>query len=324
MGSHTITRPANGVILEFLYPVGQRTGRDGVSLFWLAPDGTEVKYATFAAGASGQVVHTQATFEGDTWLVRDGDGPVGDVLLVHVATGAHTQRVLVRDGLARAADSSGGSGSLGKRPVLNGGDGAAGSGSSSAHAGAAAADDDEHDEELQRALALSLADRSATADDREAPPAVATKSERAPPREHALSLSDARALSVQLAAQAAVAAHALAAQPTAASPQAEARLQCRFPDLDAAALTVRLPASAALQPLLDAILAHVEAAEAEVGAAWSELRVACRAPPLVLTLARSGLVRHAEPEGAQLDGTIASLGLLPSAVLHVTRTDAAA
>jgi hypothetical protein len=358
MGSQTITKPAKAVLLEFEYPVSRNTTSNAI-LFWLAPDGSEREYARLSTSSERFVVHSQATYEGEVWRVRD-PARGSALLLDYVATGAETQRVVICDGGAGNALGQG--------------------------RGAAAANN--HDEHFQRQAAeyqartggepsagsvIDEEERRTQVFARWSAPAEATEAVAGAAATGtvataalesgalaAVSLEDARALSVQLSAQASASARARTQRSADGHPppsEAEARLQVRFPDLDGSVLTLRLAESESIQRLLDEILEHADAVVARLAAAAAappshetaavaggqsqprqqpgaasdgagtefnlkaaastELCVACRTPALVLSLARSGLVRAAEPVGAHL-ATVGSLGLLPSAVLHVT------
>lgn len=312
MGSHTITRPAGGVLLEIEFSVRSNTARAAV-LLWLSSDGSAREYARLRLGAEGEVVHTQTTFEGDTWIVREE--ATGRELLRHTATRDDVQRLQVRDGEPGVAPAA-----------AEGGPGVD---------GVAGADD----EELQRALALSLAEQASIGGSRDAAGSAAAPSPAQPPAAEAatrppgqratsdqpsakpsaqpcaqlpVTLDEALALSAQLAAQHGARARARA-ELGAGWPGAEARLQVRFAQLDGPALTIRLGETETLQPLLDAALVRAEGMLADE----PELRVESRMPQLALRVARSGLVRGAQPADAHLR-TVGELGLLPSAVLHVT------
>ena len=318
MGSQTITRPAEGVVLEFEFPVRSNAARSA-ALLWIAPDGSEREYAQLRAGAAHEVVHSQCTYEGETWRVRDD---ARRVLLEYTALRAPIQRLVVRDGSNGAAlggahgggdggscDAAGASGSADAGPSAVG--------SLATRADGAGDDDDDDDNELQRALALSLAEWPSAAGavgfgratigptsnggafrtaERVAPPAA---SPPAPPsvEQLAISLDDAVALSAQLAAQHAARARAQATRAPSPEAEAEARLQCRFPEVDgggSSSFALRLRESETTQPLLDAILAHAELCGVALGGS-GDVRVVSRAPELALVVARSGLVRSAHP-----------------------------
>lgn len=326
MGSHTVTRPAEGVLLEFEFPIRSNTAR-AASLLWLAPDGSERLYALIEAGSDNEIVHTQGTYEGDTWRVRSAAD--SSLLLEHTATRASNQRLVIREDGADAARECA---NKAFEPIRQ----------------TPAAGEDAEDEDLQRALALSLlvhtspgaaaaASTAAAAQNPSAARSVqddAAPSNAQPPVAHpvlepakqrALPLDDALALSVQLAAQHDARARVQAQLSSAGDspgtgPEAEARLQVRFADLNCSVLALRLAQSQTIQPLLDEILAHADGAEA-AGAApdarQAELRIASRTPELAFVVARSGLVRSAQPFGAHLL-TVGELGLLPSAAFVVT------
>jgi len=135
--------------------------------------------------------------------------------------------------------------------------------------------------------------------------------------------SDALELSRQLARQWEAAAHAAAKSP-AGENGPKARLQCRFPDLDAEPLSLTIPASSTLQPVLDAVVKHLAALvlagviAKEDAQRMSSVHVRSRMPSVAISFApSSGLVRDAEPVGAHT-ATLSALGMAPSALLHVS------
>lgn len=340
MSSHTITKHANCVVLEFEFPVGESDARQAV-LFWRAADGTERQYAELAAGSRGEIVHTQSTFAGDKWVVR---GPDAAVCLEYTAADAEVQRVVIRG--VRAGSSSAAAGSSSAA--------AAATSQPAEHDGAAdrAADEEEEERQLQLALKLSreLAEGEAARgkEQRESAPspmcsgaplgrADVPASGAALPAQptpgalqsaRPLPLSDALQLSRQLAEQHATTRRAGSKLASGAAVPC-ARLQLRFPELDGSQLQLELRATDTLQAALDSAVRHcVEQRAAPGGAAdgtagASELRLVCRAPAIALTLRRSGLVVDASPADAAT-ATASSLGLLPSAVLFVTTAAPAA
>ncbi|KAJ1631935.1 hypothetical protein T492DRAFT_42813 [Pavlovales sp. CCMP2436] len=372
--SQTITRTAKGVLLELEFPVRHNTARSA-TLLWLSPEGVEREYATFPSGAEGQVVHTQATFEWDVWRVREAGS--GRLLLEHTATRAETQRLTIREAAQPRHSSS-------PQPPRASTNEAAqpNAGGSDAVEGDAEA---EEEAQLQRALALSLAEQQPAGQPRQrsqppsqtpglpqTTPGLPQISGRSPGQSEqpgmpvgaqlAVSLEEAMALSAQLAAQrdAVRSARAqLAAKTSSADSaegglssaggkqgrdlgggEAEARLQCRFADLDGSRLELRVRAGESIQPVIDAVLSYIdsvaalsvsadstgpadtgtgEAAQGSTARAASaaKVRVKSAHPSLNLVFTRSGLVLSSQPMGAHLR-TANELGLLPSAVLHVT------